>query len=406
MPGSEPSRFEHWGFGTSAAHAGEHLVTGEFQPTSTPIYNASGYFMPSFDALDEVFDGRRPGYFYSRNANPTVAALESAVSTLEGAADTVAFASGMAAIHAAFVAAGLRPGERVVASRDCYGLTRTLLTSHFAEQGVQVQFVDLTDASEAAEAMATRPRVVYLETISNPLLKILNVPALAAAARAAGALTVVDNTFPSPYLARPIQWGADIVVHSATKYLGGHGDVTGGTASTADPELGGRLRRQAVVLGSVLGPNEAWLCHRGLKTLPLRMKQQCQNASVLAGWLSGHSQVARVYYPGLGCHPGHVLAAEMFGGRFGAMVSFDLADPRRVVARQFMDALELIAPAPTLGDLRSLVMYPPLASHRGLTPAQRAEVGIGDGLIRLSVGIEDAPDIIDDVRRGLAACGV
>jgi len=244
-----------------------------------------------------------------------------------------------------------------------------------------------------------------METSSNPLLKVLDLPVLTARARGAGATTIVDNTFASPYLLRPIQHGADLVVHSVTKYLGGHGDVTGGVVAAADDETGRRLHYLAKLLGAVLGPNEAWLSHRGLKTLPLRMARQCDNALQIARWLETHPQVQRVYYPGLPSHPQHELTGRLLDGRYGAMIAFDLKGDGRESVRRFMDALCLVTPAPTLGDLRTLTLYPVQASHRGLTPEQRRVVGIGDGLVRLSIGIEEPSDLIADLERGLAAVG-
>ncbi len=410
MPSSVPgdaARSSGWSFDTLAAHAGEASVGGEdepsgWRPTSTPIYNASGFYLPSLDALDEVFAGRREGYYYTRDANPTVRAFEEAVAALEGAPIAAAFGSGMAAIHAAILAAGVGPGDAILSTQDLYGLTRVLLTTHFAELGVRVRFVDMTDHAAVERALAERPKLVYLETVSNPLVKVLDLPALVTLASAAGAKTLVDNTFPSPYLLRPIEHGADLVVHSATKYLGGHGDVTGGTVAAADAETGARLRYLAKLLGAVLGPNEAWLCHRGLKTLALRMARQCDNALAVARWLAEHSRVERVYYPGLPTHAQHALAGELLGGRYGAMLSFDLRGGDRQSVGRFMDRLRLVAPAPTLGDVRTLTLYPVVASHRGLTPEERRAVGIGDGLVRLSIGIEDAADICADLEHALA----
>jgi cystathionine beta-lyase/cystathionine gamma-synthase len=396
-----------WSFETLAAHAGEAPVGGEdagpgWRPTTTPIHNASGFYLPSLDALDEVFAGRREGYFYTRDGNPTVRAFEEAVAALEGAPLAAAFGSGMAAIHAAILAAGVGPGDRILATRDLYGLTRVMLATHFAQLGVETRFIDMTDLALVERELAEQPKVVYLETISNPLVIVLDLPAICRLARAAGALTLVDNTFASPYLLRPIEYGADLVVHSATKYIGGHGDVTGGTVAAADAETGTRLRYLAKLLGAVLGPNEAWLCHRGLKTLALRMARQCDNARVVATWLEEHPRVARVHYPGLRAHPQHALAGALLGGRYGAMLSFDLADGDRASVGRFMDRLRLIAPAPTLGDVRTLTLYPAVASHRGLTPEERRAVGIGDGLVRLSIGIEDPADVCADLERALA----
>jgi cystathionine gamma-synthase/methionine-gamma-lyase len=395
-----------WSFDTLVAHAGEaHAgdAPPEWSPTATPIHNASAFFMPSLDALDEAFAGTRQGYFYTRDGNPTVRALEDAVAALEGAPVVGAFGSGMAAIYGALLALGVGPGDHVVASQDLYGLTRVLFTTHLAGLGIRTTFVDMDDLGAVRRALEAGAKVLYLETITNPLVKVLDLDAVVGLARRAGAKTVVDNTFASPYLLRPIEHGADLVVHSATKYLGGHGDVTGGTVAAADESIGQKLHYQAKLLGAVLGPNEAWLAHRGLKTLSLRMARQCDNAMSLAAWLAGQIGVERVYYPGLRSHPQHELATRLFGGRYGAMLAFDLRDGDRSRAGQFMDALTLIAPAPTLGDLRSLTLYPAVASHRGLTPEERRAVGIGDGLIRLSVGIEEPADLIEDLKQGLRA---
>jgi cystathionine gamma-synthase/methionine-gamma-lyase len=396
-----------WSFDTLAAHAGESHPDdangASWRPTATPIHNASGSFMPSLDALDEVFAGARPGFFYSRDGNPTVRAFEEAVAALESAPLVGAFSSGMAAIYGALLAAGLRPGDHVVATQDLYGLTRTLFTTHMADFGIRTTFVDMTDLGSVERELDEGAQVLYLETVSNPLVKVLDLDALVRLARGAGAKTIVDNTFASPYLLRPIEHGADLVVHSATKYIGGHGDVTGGTVAAADEATGRKLHYQAKLLGAVLGPNEAWLAHRGLKTLSLRMARQCDNALAVARWLAGEAGVERVHYPGLPDHPQHELAATLLGGRFGAMLAFDLKDGERTRVGQFMDALRLVAPAPTLGDLRTLTLYPAVASHRGLTREERHAVGIGDGLVRLSVGIEEPADLIEDLKRGLRA---
>lgn len=394
-------------FDTLAAHAGESRPgatdDSAWQPTATPIHNASGFYMPSLDALDEVFAGQREGYFYTRDGNPTVRAFEQAVAALESAPLVGAFGSGMAAIYGALLAAGIRPGDHIVATQDMYGLTRVLFTTHLADFGIRTTFVDMADLAATEAALAEGASVLYLETISNPLVKVLDLDALVRLAKAAGAKTVVDNTFASPYLLRPIEHGVDLVVHSATKYIGGHGDVTGGTVAAADEATGRKVHYQAKLLGAVLGPNEAYLSLRGLKTLSLRMARQCDNALAVAEWLSDQPGVERVYYPGLPDHPQHEMAERLLGGRFGAMLAFDLRDGDRERVGRFMDALGLVAPAPTLGDLRSLTLYPVVASHRGLTPEERRAVGIGDGLVRLSVGIEEPSDLIEDLKRGLRA---
>src|SRR5262245_25453061 len=317
-----------WSFDTLAAHAGEsppgQASRPHWQPTSSAIPNAAGCYMPSVDALDEVFAGTREAYFYTRDGNPTVRAFEEAIAALESAPLAAAFGSGMAAIYGALFAAGLKPGDHIVATQDLYGLTRVLFTTHVADLGARTTFVDMSDLAAVERALADAAKILYLEPTSNPLVKGLDLAALVRLAKRAGAKTIVDNTFASPYLLRPIEHGADLVVHSATKYIGGHGDVTGGTVAAADEATGKKLHYQAKLLGAILGPNEAYLAHRGLKTLSLRMARQCDNARAVADWLADQVGVERVHYPGLPNHPQHELAARLLGGRYGAMLAFDL----------------------------------------------------------------------------------
>ncbi|HNB54861.1 MAG TPA: PLP-dependent aspartate aminotransferase family protein, partial [Anaerolineales bacterium] len=349
------------------------------------------------------------GFVYStRYHNPTIHAFETAVANLEGGEAAYAFSSGMAAIHMAFLAADVRAGSHVVAAADVYGATFSLLNQLFTELGVTVHWVDILNLDAVRTALTTHtPAVLFAETISNPLLKIANLPELAALAHASGALFLVDNTFCSPYLCNPLQHGADMVIHSATKYLSGHGDVMAGVVVT-NTDLREKMYTLNKLVGSSMGPFEAWLALRGLRTLALRMRQQCENALTLATWLKNHPKITHVHYPYLPDHPQHALAQTLTGGRGGGgVLSFTLSGAGRTPAGReevftFMDALRLIQPATTLGDLYSLVLYPAIASHRGLTPEQRAAVGIGDDLVRLSVGIEDAVDLCADLERALA----
>jgi cystathionine gamma-synthase/methionine-gamma-lyase len=290
----------------------------------------------------------------------------------------------------------------VLAARDLYGVTHALLQESFAPLGVRTRLVEIARTAEVVAALQEeRPRLLLLETISNPLLVVPDLPALAEAAHAAGARVVVDNTFATPYLLQPLQHGADLVVHSLTKYLAGHDDVLGG-AVVPCAELAAPLRRQAQVVGAVLGPNEAWLAHRGIKTLALRMRAHCENAAEVAAWLERQPQVRRVHFPGLASHPQHELARRLFQhGGFGGMVSFDLAAGTAEAAIACMERLQLVLPGTTLGCIHSLVLYPARSSHRALTPEQRAAWGIGEGLLRLSVGIEDADEIIADLEQAL-----
>jgi len=387
---------------TQAVHAGERGPRPDFDPVSTPIHPSVGYLYDEMDDLDGVFAGERAGYVYPRHGSPTITAFEQAVAVLERAEDAVAFASGMAAIHAALLGAGLRNGAAVVSAADVYGATYSLLDKIFAALGVRVRFVDITNLDQVAGAVAAeRPVALHCEIVSNPLLKVADVPALAQIAHAAGAVLLVDNTFATPCLFRPLDHGADYVLHSATKYLGGHGDVMAGVVACSAAR-GHDLRERQKLLGANLGPQEAWLALRGLKTLPLRMRQHCANAQAVAEWLVRHPAIAHVNYPGLPDHPQHDLAARLFGGQgYGGMVSFDLRGAAQAQVFAFMEALELILPATTLGDVYSLTLYPAHSSHRYVAPEVRAALGIGDGLVRLSVGIEDVGDIIADLAQAL-----
>lgn len=387
---------------TQAVHAGERTSRPDFTPVSTPIYHSVGYLYDDMKDLDGVFGGTRTGYVYPRYGSPTVHALEQAIATLEGAEDAVAFASGMAAIHAALLGAGVRAGTTIVAAGDLYGATYALLNRLLTTLGVRTRFVDITDLNQVEQALtAERPVVLLCETISNPLIKVADIPTLAQMASAMGASFVVDNTFASPYLFRPLAHGADYVVHSATKYLGGHGDVMAGVVACS-AERGRDLRERQKLLGANLGPQEAWLVLRGIKTLPLRMRQHCANAQTVAEWLSNHPAVTQVNYPGLPGHPQHTVAARLFADRgFGGMLSFELRGAGQAEVFRFMEALDLVLPATTMGDIYSLTLYPAHSSHRQLDPDVRAALGIRDGLVRLSVGIEDAQDIIADLSQAL-----
>jgi len=390
-------------FSTRAVHAGERVPPGDYVPVATPIHPTVGYLYDSLDDLDAIFATTREGYVYPRYGSPTVSAFEAAVANLEGGEAAFAFASGMAAIHVALLAAGVRAGSSVVAALDLYGATYTLLNRLFAELGATVRLVDVTDLAAVEAAVAeTRPLALMAETISNPLLKVADVPALSELARRYGAQFLIDNTFASPYLFNPLAEGADYVIHSATKYIGGHGDVMAGIVVTS-AENRRKLYELNKLVGSVLGPFEAWLALRGCKTLPLRVRQQCANAAHVAQWLAAHPRVARVNYPGLPVHPQHELARHLFGGQgFGGVLSFEIAGADKAKVFRFMEALELCLPATTLGDIYTLVLHPATSSHRSLALEERARVGIGEGLVRLSAGIEDAADIIADLDQALA----
>ena len=390
-------------FGTRAVHAGERAPRPDYTPVVTPIHPSVGFLYDSMDDLDAIFATTREGYVYPRYGSPTVAAFEAAIADLEGGEAAHAFASGMAAVHVALLAAGVRAGTSVVAAMDLYGATYTLLQRLLTELGATVRMVDVTDLTAVEASLAeTRPVALVAETISNPLLKVADVPALAGLAHRYGTQLLIDNTFASPYLYNPLAHGADYIIHSATKYIGGHGDVMAGVVVTST-ENRRKLYELNKLVGSVLGPFEAWLAMRGVKTLPLRVRQQCANAARVAEWLAGQRKIARVNYPGLPVHPQHDLARRLFGERgFGGMLSFEIAGTDRAGAFRFMEALNLCLPATTLGDIYTLVLHPVTSSHRSLSAEERAKIGIGEGLVRLSAGIEDADDIIADLEKALA----
>lgn len=391
---------------TQAVHAGERMPQPDFVPVGSPIYPAVAYTYDSIDTMDQIFAGERPGYVYRRHGNPTVQAFEEAVATLEDGAVALATASGMAAIYGAIWVAldmATKNNRHIVAAQDCYGATYSLIVNQFAKMGVTCTFVDFADLESLQTVVAeTCPAVLVCETASNPLLRLVDVQAVASIAHRIEASLIVDNTFPSPYLCRPLNLGADFVVHSATKYLSGHDDVLAGVVVTS------AARHQAIrelhrALGASLSPFDAWLALRGIKTLALRMRQHCENAIAVAQWLSAHPKIDRVYYPGLPEHPQHALATRLYQGLgFGGMMSFEIAGAVKESIFRFMESLSLIQPATTLGDVYSLVLYPAMASHRGLSPEQRQAVGIGDNLLRLSVGIENVADIIADLEQALA----
>jgi cystathionine gamma-synthase/methionine-gamma-lyase len=391
-------------FATRAVHAGERPPPAGYRPVVAPIWPSVGYLYDSMDDLDAVFAGDHPGYVYARYSGPTLVAFEQAVASLEAAPAAQAYASGMAALHAALLAAGARQGQTVLAALDLYGATYTLLTSLLTTLGVQVVLVDVADLPAVQSALQTaRPRLLLVETVSNPLLKVADLPRLAEIAHSAGALLLVDNTFATPYLFNPLAAGADYVIHSATKYLAGHGDVLAGVV-VASLENKHRLFELNKLTGATLGPFEAWLALRGLKTLPLRLERQCHNASRLAAWLAAHPRIARVNYPGLPTHPQHAIAARLFAGRgFGGMLSFEISGAGKQEVYRFMESLQLCLPATTLGDIYTLVLHPATSSHRSLTPLERQRVGIADNLVRLSAGIEAIEDIISDLDQALSS---
>jgi cystathionine beta-lyase/cystathionine gamma-synthase len=350
--------------------------------------------------------GAHKGYDYSRAGNPTRSALEGCLAALEGADHAVAFGSGCAATTAVLMT--LRSGDHVLVADDVYGGTFRIFDQVLAPFGVAASFVDMTDPARVAASLRDATKLVWVETPSNPMLKIIDIAAVAGVARARGIPVAVDNTFATPVLQQPLALGAALVVHSTTKYLNGHSDVIGGAVMTNDAALAERLHFLQKSMGGVPSPFDCYLVLRGLKTLAVRMKRHVESAARVADWLAAHPGVARVYYPGLPGHPGHDVASRQMKGP-GGMVTFELADPgtRRGgtldQARAFLRTLQVFACAESLGGVESLAEHPALMTHASLPPEARRAVGITDGLIRLSVGLEDPQDLLADLERAMAA---
>lgn len=405
---AQPQRRTAWDIETVLVHSGRssHIESPRGTPTAPPIYASTTYLHENMEVLDSAFDGTTPegqrAYVYARQGNPNACALEDALTQAERGVGTVVFGSGMAAIHAALLAAGLTSGTKIVASQDLYGPTIGLLRKLFVPIGVELALIDLCSPDAAAFIRAEQPDIIYVETLSNPLVKLVDLTMIGEVAQEVGAVTITDNTFATPYLTRPIEHGFDLVVHSATKYISGHGDSTGGSVTSAKKTLLDQLGSYSRMLGAMLSPFEAHLLLRGLRTLPLRMERHCANALQVARFLEQHPAVARVYYPGLPSHPHHTLASRLLNSEcYGGLLAFELKQQSREAAFRFIDSLQLCLPATTLGDVFSQVSYPAISSHRTLTTEERANMGIADGCIRLSVGIEHVEDIISDLDQGL-----
>jgi methionine-gamma-lyase len=368
------------------------------RPVSVPIYQTSVFAFDDADAITDALNDPRGQYGYSRFGNPTVRSLEQAIAALEGADSAVATSSGMAAITTA-ISANVVAGDHLVVQTSIYGGTAGLLADLSRRWGIRITEVPGDDPRALEAAIEPATRLVYLETISNPITAVADIPGMAAVARRHGVLTVVDNTFASPMICRPLEHGADIVVHSTTKYIGGHSDLTGGVVAFADPELFTKGWAYAIGVGMTPDPHAAWLTLRGLQTLPLRVREASANASELAARLAAHPTVHAVHHPSLPGHPQHGLAATLLD-RPGAMLSFDLAGGA-AAAKQFTSAVSLIQLAASLGGVETLTMHPASSSHRAYTPEQLAAAGIRPGTVRLSTGVEDVDDLWADIARAL-----
>jgi O-succinylhomoserine sulfhydrylase len=388
--------FNEWGFDTRAVRAGQHRTNeGE---NSEPIYATSSYVFGSAAEAAARFSGEKPGNIYSRFTNPTVRTFEERLAALEGGERCVATGSGMAAILSTCLAL-LKSGDHIVSSRNIFGPTVLLFNNYLGKFGIETSYVSLSDYGAWEKAIKPNTRLLFVETPSNPLTEIADIARIAKIAHAKGCLLVVDNVFCTPVLQQPLKLGADLVVHSATKYIDGQGRCIGGAVVGNKELVGEKVYGFMRTCGPSLSPFNAWVFLKGLETLGLRMKAHCANALALAQWLETQKRVKRVYYPGLASHPQHALAKTQQSG-FGGMVSFEV-EGGKDAAWKLIDHTRVISITANLGDAKSTITHPATTTHGRITPEQRAEAGIGDGLIRVSVGLEDVEDLKKDLARGL-----
>ena len=375
---------------TRCVHGNEHKFKDQYQSLSVPIYQTAAFGHPDLGHSPERF-------YYTRLTNPTRMHAEETVSSLEGAATTVGFSSGMAAITAVFEL--FAPGDRIVCSADLYGGTVLLFNLVGKKNGLILDFVDTTNPDALRDAVTPGTRAVYIETPSNPMMNVTDIALCAQAAKAVGAMLIVDNTFLSPYFQNPIALGADISIHSGTKYLGGHNDTIAGFVCLADAELGEKLHKIAYTHGSTLSPFDSWLMIRGIKTLAVRMERAQSNALAIAAWLKQQEKVRKVYYVGLPEHPGYEVNKKQSRGS-GAMLSF--AVDSRETALQILDKVKLITFAESLGGPETLITFPATQTHADVPEADREKLGITDSFLRMSVGLENADDLIRDLEQAMA----
>lgn len=385
-------------FRTLAARGGRDVASAS-RPLTPPIYQTNVYVFEDMDTVESVWESKKPGFVYGRYGTGNHAMLEELVAALEGAEAAVACASGMGATTALLL--GLfSPGDHLVSARDLYGSTVALLTDEGRRLGIETDFVDATDPAAILGALRPKTRAVFVEALSNPLLRLVDVPALGPELARRGVDLIVDGSMASPAVLRPLEHGATMVMHSLTKFISGHGDVTGGLVAGRSEPIA-RIRNAMIRAGTNLGPFDAWLAARGARTLAVRMERQCANALHLARFLEGRPAVSRVYYPGLPSHPQHALARRLMPRQQGAMLSFDLRGGAQAVER-FMARTRLLEFAPSFGDVATTWTYPARTSHRRISDDEKAAMGIGAGLVRVSVGLEDAGELEVDLEAALA----
>jgi cystathionine gamma-lyase len=383
-----PQDHDH-GFATRSVHAGQ-IIEPLAGAVMTPIYQTSTYVQAGL--------GKHKGYEYGRTQNPTREALERNVASLEGATHGIAFGSGLAALDA--VLKLFQSGDHIVCGENVYGGSHRLMERIYGNLGVRATFVDMRDIGNIEHALTPATRMIYCETPTNPMMNLTDLAAVGELAQARGLLYVVDNTFATPYFQRPLEHGADVVLHSTTKYLNGHSDMVGGLLVTSRNDVAERLAFIQNASGAVPGPMDCWLALRGIKTLPLRMRQHDLSGRRIAEWLTRQPLVRKVYYPGLPSHPQHELACRQMSG-FGGMISLDLGEPG--LARRFVEHTRIFALAESLGGVESLIGHPATMTHASVPPDMRQAMGLTDSLIRLSCGVEDTDDLIEDLDRAMRA---
>jgi len=387
---------DHNGFNTKLVHAGFHAdATGA---VNVPIYQSSTFSFDNAAQGAALFAGKEDGYIYTRLGNPTIRALEENVAILENGFGAVATSSGMGAVSTVFLAL-LSQGDHLVSTASVYGPSRGLVEKHLARFGVQSTYLDTSDLAKVEAAIKPNTKLIYVETPSNPAMLVTDIEGIAKIAKAYGCLLVVDNTFASPFLQKPIDLGADVVLHSVTKFLNGHADIVGGVIISKTPELDKLIRVMMINLGCNMDPHQAFMVIRGIKTLSLRMREAEKNAMIIATWLEAHPKVEWVRYIGLPSHPQHELAKRQMSG-FGSMISFELKGGISA-GRKLMDSVKLAILAVSLGGVETLIEHPASMTHAGMSPEDRLEAGISDGLVRYSVGIEDVEDLIADIEQAL-----
>ncbi|MCS6209555.1 methionine gamma-lyase [Shewanella baltica] len=386
-----------WKAATQVIHGGHEREA--FGALVTPLYQSATFVFESAQQGGERFAGNEPGYIYTRLGNPTTAELERKMAILEGAEAAAATASGMGAVSAALLA-NLQMGDHLVASNAVYGCTYALMTTQFARFGIEVSLVDFSSVAEIEAAIKSNTKVIFCETPVNPHLQVFDLAAIATIAKRHQLVSIVDNTFMTPLLQRPLDFGIDLVIHSATKYLNGHGDVIAGIVCGSEEQLHKVKYEILKDIGAVISPHDAWLILRGLKTLDVRLQRHCDSAQRVAEFLAEHPSINRVYYPGLASHQGHKFIGQQMK-RAGGVIAFELA-ANLEEAKAFVGHLSLFSIAVSLGDAESLIQHPASMTHSPYTPEARAAAGIGDNLLRISIGLEDCDDIIADLNQALA----